>query len=596
MRKDIAVASALLLGLAIGYGMPTRQAPALDFGPAANVHTPLQSTDWSSSPSAWPPSKTAGGLTLDIRRLDPPRVGGIVHEPVLAGYHKNGVDHLVAGWHHIEVGPVNDELKIGASVSHDGGSSWQSSVLPQPTTPRELHFDPYAAADGASETLWLGGVSRLAGGLFLSEARGLGGLQAPRQIGDMNEDKVAATFGGNPPALVVVGTHNWRRSLDFGASFQRVPLGLSNLSGYFPVIFPDNEIVAVAYQANPGRLVLRRARNSPGPEAIELVRTLRIDTVNQLDAQVAGSFRVAPFGQLAKAPDGALFYAYSDVVGPSSSGSDIDVFVIKSLDRGRTWGDPVRVTSDSSGKDQFLPALAVDQKSRLHLAYFDTRRGNAQDSDPNALVDVVYAFSADGITFQESFLTQTPFQSSRSSWAAYGVRDIFIGDYLAVVAPKETAYVAFPEVLADQSAMQLARINAGFAIGAGTTGAWYDPQQAGHGLFLEVLSGQRFLAWWFTFDAQGKQAWFGGVGSYSGNRAVINEVYLTEGGRWIPNFNASNVNNRLLGKLRFEFQNCSSGKVEFESTDPNWGVGSMNLTRLSLPEGLSCRDTLEQAM
>ena len=204
MRKDIAVATALLLGLAIGYGMPTRQAPALDFGPAANVHTPLQSTDWSSSPSAWPPSKIAGGLTLDIRRLDPPRVGGIVHEPVLAGYHKNGVDHLVAGWHHIEVGPVNDELKIGASVSHDGGSSWQSSVLPQPTAPRELHFDPYAAADGASETLWLGGVSRLAGGLFLSEARGLGGLQAPRQIGDMNEDKVAATFGGNPPALVVV--------------------------------------------------------------------------------------------------------------------------------------------------------------------------------------------------------------------------------------------------------------------------------------------------------------------------------------------------------------------------------------------------------
>lgn len=593
MRKDVSVPAALLLGLAIGYGMPIGQAPALDFGPAAGTRTAAPPTNWSSSPSAWPTSKTAGGLTLDIRRLDPPRVGGIVHEPVLAGYHKNGVDHLVAGWHHIEVGAVNDELKIGASVSHDGGNSWQSSVLPQSNTPRELHFDPYAAADGASETLWLGGISRLAGGLFLSEARGVGGLQPPRLIGDMNEDKVAATFGGNPSALVVVGTVNWRRSVDLGATFQRAPTnhGSNMLTGYFPVIFPDNEIVAMAYQANPGRLILRRARNGASPEPIELVRPLRIDTANQLDSQVAGSFRVAPFGQLARAPDGALFYAYSDVVGPSSSGSDIDVFVIKSLDRGRTWGDPVRVTSDTSGLDQFLPALAVDQKSRLHLAYFDTRRGNAQDSDPNALVDVVYAFSADGITFQESFLTQTPFQSSRSSWAAFGTRDIFIGDYLAVVAPKETAYVAFPEVLADQSAMQLARINAGFAIGPGTTGAWYDPQQSGHGLFLEVLSGQRFLAWWFTFDAQGKQAWFGGIGSYSGNRAVINEVSRTEGGRWIPNFNASNVNNGLWGKLRFEFQNCSSGKVEFESTDPNWGVGSMNLTRLSLPEGLSCSDS-----
>ncbi len=37
-------------------------------------------------------------------------------------------------------------------------------------------------------------------------------------------------------------------------------------------------------------------------------------------------------------------------------------------------------------------------------------------------------------------------------------------------------------------------------IGAGFTGAWYDPAQSGHGLFVEVLSNNRFYATWFAFN------------------------------------------------------------------------------------------------
>jgi plastocyanin len=44
-----------------------------------------------------------------------------------------------------------------------------------------------------------------------------------------------------------------------------------------------------------------------------------------------------------------------------------------------------------------------------------------------------------------------------------------------------------------------------FAIGPGITGAWYDPQQSGHGLFLEVLPDNRLLAWWFAFSPDGTQ-------------------------------------------------------------------------------------------
>ena len=37
------------------------------------------------------------------------------------------------------------------------------------------------------------------------------------------------------------------------------------------------------------------------------------------------------------------------------------------------------------------------------------------------------------------------------------------------------------------------------------TGAWYDPSQKGHGLFIQGLSDNRFLAWWFTFNPEGTE-------------------------------------------------------------------------------------------
>ena len=128
-------------------------------------------------------------------------------------------------------------------------------------------------------------------------------------------------------------------------------------------------------------------------------------------------------------------------------------------------------------------------------------------------------------------------------------------------------------------------------IGSGFTGAWYDPQQSGHGLFLEVLPQNRLLAFWFTFNPQGtQQSWFGGVGSYAGDTATV-PVALTTGGRWIPNFDASKVVNNPWGTLTFTFFDCNSARVDFASTYPGYGTNHMALTRLTLPAGLACAST-----
>ena len=131
-------------------------------------------------------------------------------------------------------------------------------------------------------------------------------------------------------------------------------------------------------------------------------------------------------------------------------------------------------------------------------------------------------------------------------------------------------------------------------IGPGFTGSWFDPDQSGQGLMLEVLPEHRLLAQWFSFDPEGtQQAWFGGVATYEGNVAIISEVAQPFQGRWIPDFNPATIVQRRWGRLIFSFSDCNHGKVEFDSvldTEPtlDFGRGSMNLTRLTLPLGLAC--------
>ncbi len=125
-------------------------------------------------------------------------------------------------------------------------------------------------------------------------------------------------------------------------------------------------------------------------------------------------------------------------------------------------------------------------------------------------------------------------------------------------------------------------------IGPGFTGTWYDPTQSGHGIFVEVLDGNLFAAYWFAFTPDGtQQSWFGGVGNYSGATATIAHVNQPGGGRWIPNFNPANVVLQPWGGFAFTFSDCNHGRVDFNS-GLGYGAGHMDLTRLTKPAGLSC--------
>lgn len=119
------------------------------------------------------------------------------------------------------------------------------------------------------------------------------------------------------------------------------------------------------------------------------------------------------------------------------------------------------------------------------------------------------------------------------------------------------------------------------------SGAWYDPAQSGQGIFIYLLPNNQFMAWWFTFAPDGGQAWFGGLGTYAGDIATVTAAQ-TLGGRFIPNFDPSQITNPTWGTLDFTFDDCNNGRVDFDSV-LGFGTGSMTLVRLTPPvDGTAC--------
>ena len=128
-------------------------------------------------------------------------------------------------------------------------------------------------------------------------------------------------------------------------------------------------------------------------------------------------------------------------------------------------------------------------------------------------------------------------------------------------------------------------------ITSGFTGAWVDAGATGQlGMGLEVLADNSLVALVYTFAPAGGQAWIGGVGPIvDGNHATITMTTIDgPGGRFAPNFDPAAVQNTPWGTLTLRFSDCNNGTLDWDSSVPGYGSGSMAIERLTLPAGLSC--------
>ena len=136
-----------------------------------------------------------------------------------------------------------------------------------------------------------------------------------------------------------------------------------------------------------------------------------------------------------------------------------------------------------------------------------------------------------------------------------------------------------------------------FVVGPGISSAWYDPAHDGEGFVLEMLSGNRAVMYWFTYNEAGEQDWYVAVGEVTGNRAAFPQLLQVSGGVFGPEFDPENVIRTVAGSASFTWSSCDTGIMRWtiDGKDATRRRGHMNLTRLSRLLGLGCGDSPQAA-
>ncbi|MDT8438601.1 MAG: hypothetical protein RQ729_06300 [Wenzhouxiangellaceae bacterium] len=119
------------------------------------------------------------------------------------------------------------------------------------------------------------------------------------------------------------------------------------------------------------------------------------------------------------------------------------------------------------------------------------------------------------------------------------------------------------------------------------TGSWFSPERSGQGFTLQWLDDARALMTWFTYDERGEQFWIQAQGRLQGDEIRFEDAVATRGPRFGTGFDANALEILPWGRILLRLE-CRTGHIEYDSTLPQFGRGSHELSRLTVPAGLEC--------
>src|SRR5210317_2285210 len=120
------------------------------------------------------------------------------------------------------------------------------------------------------------------------------------------------------------------------------------------------------------------------------------------------------------------------------------------------------------------------------------------------------------------------------------------------------------------------------------SGAWYNPEQSGHGLSIEVLDDERTIAFWFAYTLDGLPM-FLEINGVNDGHTVTGPAYYNEGMIW-RQFDPDTLNKEVWGEISIEFLGCNSAILTWSSNIEGYGDGQVEMERLTYVAGLECED------
>ena len=125
------------------------------------------------------------------------------------------------------------------------------------------------------------------------------------------------------------------------------------------------------------------------------------------------------------------------------------------------------------------------------------------------------------------------------------------------------------------------------------SGAWFNPDQSGHGFSIDVISAERSLAFWYAYDPFGNPIFLYAEGVNVGNR-IEAQVYVFQGMVW-GDFDPDTNQSFDWGTLTITFHDCGNATLEYDSileyeSGETFGSGQMPLTHLASIDDFRCSD------
>jgi len=129
-------------------------------------------------------------------------------------------------------------------------------------------------------------------------------------------------------------------------------------------------------------------------------------------------------------------------------------------------------------------------------------------------------------------------------------------------------------------------------LNGGFSGSWYDPTHDGEGFVVEILNETTAMVIWFTYDTEGNPAWVFNTGEIDGATIIINDLLISSGGVFGPEFNPDDVVFTHWGAAAFTYGSCdvssAAGNMRY-IPPPEFGFESTQfLNRLVAIDGLQC--------
>lgn len=115
---------------------------------------------------------------------------------------------------------------------------------------------------------------------------------------------------------------------------------------------------------------------------------------------------------------------------------------------------------------------------------------------------------------------------------------------------------------------------------AGQSGSWFNPSQDGHGHILQWMSRDEAVLFWFTYDTEGNQYWMLGLGQYEDGQIIFPQLSAHRGPRFGEAFDSADLEFIEWGQLTLDID-CDTGAATWESVEPGFGTGQLNLDRLT---------------